>query len=85
MPHLLPTSDEVRNLTPAQRERARRMVLRIIRETDLAVDRIARQVADHVAFGEAVRERARELERYMPTDPPHVIQARRQALLEATS
>ena len=85
MPVLMPTPGELRELTPAQREKARRLIWRILRETDDMVRREVRGVKDSVAFGEAVRERARALETYCPKDPPWVTAERRRLLLEAIS
>jgi hypothetical protein len=83
MPVLMPTPGELRELTPAQRERARRAIWRIIRDTDDAVLREVRGVKDLAAFGEAVRDRARALERICPKDPPWIIAERRRRLIEA--
>jgi len=83
MPVLMPTPGELRGMTPAQREKARRAIWRILRDTDDNVRREVRNVTTAAAFGEAVRERARELERYCPKDPPWVCAERRRLLLEA--
>ena len=85
MPQIVPTKDELARMTPAQRERARRAVWGILAETDRYLDRQSRRRDDLRAWGEAVRERARALEAYIPRDPAHIIDARRVALLEATS
>jgi hypothetical protein len=83
MPVLMPTPGELRELTPAQREKARRLIWRILRDTDDTVRREVRGVKDSVAFGEEVRDRARALERICPKDPPWVVAERRRLLLEA--
>ena len=83
MPVLMPTPGELRELTPAQREKARRLIWRVLRDTDDAVLREVRTATSAAAFGEEVRERARTLERYCPKDPPWVIAERRRVLLEA--
>lgn len=83
MPVLMPTPGELRELTPAQREKARRAIWRILRDTDDTVRREVRHVNTHTEFGEAVRQRARDLERYCPKDPPWVCAERRRLLLEA--
>jgi hypothetical protein len=83
MPVLMPTPAELRELTPAQREKARRAIWRILRDTDDNIRREVRNVESAAAFGEAVRERARQLEHYAPKDPPWVTAERRRLLLEA--
>ena len=83
MPQLIPTRDEVARMNPRQRDRARRAIWAILAETDRHIERESVRRDDAVAFGEAVRQRARDLEAYMPKDPPWVTAARRQALLEA--
>ena len=85
MPQIIPTRDEITRMTPKQRDRARRMIWGILAETDRHIERESRARDDAQAFGEAVRQRARDLERYMPQEPPWVTAARRQALMEATS
>ena len=85
MPQVIPTRDEIVRMTPKQRDRARRLIWAILAETDRHIDRESQRRDDAQAFGEAVRQRARDLEAYMPKDPPWVTAARRQALLEATS
>ena len=83
MPVLMPTPGELRELTPTQREKARRLIWRILRDTDDAVLREVRHATSAAAFGQEVRERARALERYCPKDPPWVTAERRRLLLEA--
>lgn len=85
MPQVIPTQDELVRMTPKQRDRARRLIWAILAETDRHIDRESKRRDDAQAFGEAVRQRARDLEAYIPKDPPWVTAARRQALLEATS
>jgi ApbE superfamily uncharacterized protein (UPF0280 family) len=85
MPQIIPSPDEITRMTPKQRERARRVIWAILAETDKHIDRESQRRDNAKAFGEAVRERARDLERYIPKDPPWITAARRQALLEATS
>ena len=85
MPQVIPTRDEIVRMTPKQRDRARRLIWAILAETDRHIDRESQRRDDAQAFGEAVRQRARDLEAYIPKDPPGVTAARRQALLEATS
>ena len=85
MPQVIPTRDEIVRMTPKQRDRARRLIWAILAETDRHIDRESQRRDDAKAFGEAVRQRARDLEAYMPKDPPWVTAARRQALLEATT
>ena len=85
MPQVIPTRDEILRMTPKQRDRARRLIWAILAETDRHIDRESQRRDDAQAFGEAVRQRARDLEAYIPKDPPWVTAARRQALLEATS
>ena len=85
MPQLIPSRDEITRMTPQQRARARRLIWAILSETDRHIDRESQRRDDAKAFGDAVRQRARDLEAYIPKDPPWVTEARRQALLEATS
>ena len=85
MPQLIPSREEITRMTPQQRARARRLIWAILAETDRHIERESRRRDDAHAFGEAVRERARDLEAYAPKDPPWVTAERRQALMEATS
>ena len=85
MPQIIPTHDEITRMTPQQRARARRLIWAILAATDRHIERESRARDDAQAFGEAVRQRARDLEAYIPKDRPWVTAARRQALLEATS
>ena len=85
MPQIIPTRDEMTRMTPQQRSRARRLIWAILAETDRHIERESRARDDAKAFGEAVRQRARDLEAYTPKDPPWITTARRQALLEATT
>jgi len=83
MPVLMPTPRELENMTAAQRDKARRALWRILQETDRQVERQRAASDEAHAFGEYVRQMARDLERYAPTDPPQVIAQRRQIALEA--
>lgn len=85
MPQIIPTREEMTRMTPRQRDRARRAIWAILAETDKHIERQSRVRDDNKAFGEAVRQRARDLEAYTPKDPPWVTAARQRALLEATS
>lgn len=85
MPQVIPTREDLIRMTPKQRDRARRLIWAILAETDRHIERESQRRDDAKAFGEAVRQRARDLEAYMPKDPPWVTAARRQALLEATT
>ena len=85
MPQVIPTRDEIVRMTPKQRDRARRLIWAILAETDRHIDRESQRRDDAQAFGEAVRQRACDLEAYIPKDPPWVTAARRQELLEAIS
>lgn len=82
MPALIPTPEDMKRMTPAQRARARRAVWAILAETDKYIQRQSRRRDDAAAFGAAVRERARDLERFIPRDPPYVTAERRRQLLE---
>lgn len=72
-------------MTPQQRAKARRLIWAILAETDKHIERESRRRDDAAAFGEAVRERARLLERYALKDPAYVTAERRRLLVEATS
>lgn len=85
MPQIIPTRAEITMMTPKQRARVRRLIWQILAETDRHIQRESERRDDLKAFGEAVRQRARDLEIYMPKDPPWVTEQRRQQLLEATS
>ena len=85
MPQLIPTSDDLQRMTPRQRAKVRRLIWQVLVATDRHIERESVKRDDIKAFGEAVRQRARDLERYMPKDPPWITAARRQALLEATA
>lgn len=84
MPVLMPTPNELQNMSAAQRDKARRAIWRILQATDREVERQRATLDEGRAFGEYVREIARDLERYATTDPPHVIAERRHIALEAT-
>lgn len=83
MPVLMPTPDELQRMTPAQRDKARRALWRIVAETDRQVEHDLERANDAWALGEHIRATARELEKYQRHDPPHVIAQRRQIALEA--
>lgn len=83
MPVLMPTPKELRSMSAAQREKARRALWRIIAETDRQVEHDLRRVDDARVYGEYIRATARELEKYTRHDPPHVIALRRRTALEA--
>jgi hypothetical protein len=85
VPQIIPTRDEMTRMTPKQRDRARRIIWAILAETDRHIQRESERRDDLKAFGEAVRQRARDLEQYMPKDPPWLIEQRRQQLLEGTT
>ena len=85
MPLVLPTPDELRHLTAPQRDKARRAIWAILRETDERIVREVRNVASAEAFGEAVREQARQLERFIRRDPPWVIAERVRELMKAVA
>ena len=72
-------------MTPSQRARARRAIWTILAETDKYIQRESERRDDAAAFGAAVRDRARDLEAYIPKDPPYVTAERRRQLLEGTS
>lgn len=85
MPQVLPSRDELARMTPQQRAKARRAIWAILAETDTYIERESRRRDPAVAFGQAVRERARLMERYAPRDPGYVIAERQRLLIEATS
>lgn len=85
MPQIIPTRSEILGMTPRQRARVRHLIWQILAETDRHIQRESERRDDLKAFGEAVRQRARDLEQYMPKDPPWLIEQRRQQLLEATT
>lgn len=88
MPRLVPTSDELARMSPAQKAKVRRYVAKVALELDeyahLSLSaRAAERHRDLVAWGEAIREHARNLLAAQPPEPPHITSARRQALIEA--
>lgn len=85
MPQLLPSRAELARMRPAQRAKARRLIWAVLAETDHYLERESKRRDSLVAFGEAVRERARLMERYVPRDPAYVTAERRRILIEATS
>ena len=89
MPALIPTPDDLARLTPAQKAKVRRLIARLALELDdAAADVIdlaaARRAHEVQAQGERIRAHARQLQAQRPPDPPHLVAARRQALLDAT-
>lgn len=85
MPQVLPSRAELARMTPAQRAKARRAIWAILAETDIHIERESKRRDPAVAFGQAVRDNARLMERYVPRDPDYVIAERRRILIEATS
>ena len=89
MPALVPTPDDLARMTPAQKAKVRRAIARIALELDQAaadlLDAAAAQRALELqAWGERIRAHARHLQAMRPPEPPHMTEARRQALLDAT-
>jgi hypothetical protein len=89
MPALIPTPDDLARMTPAQKAKVRRAIARIALELDAAaadlIDAAAAQRALELAeWGERIRTHARHLHALRTPEPPHVTEARRRTLLEAT-
>ena len=89
MPHLVPDSTDLARMTPAQKAKVRRFIARIALELDeVAADvmdaRRAERERDQIAWGEAIRRHARNLQAARPPEPPHLTEARRRTLLDAT-
>ena len=89
MPALIPTPDDLARMTPAQKAKVRRAVARIALELDQAAADIcdaaaAQRSRDLAAWGERIRAHARDLHALRTPEPPHVIEARRRTLLDAT-
>lgn len=84
MPVLMPTKDDLQRMTPMQRQRARRALLRIMAETDDYIAAEAARVAARQFDGAKIIDQARALERVTPRDRPEVIAERRRIALEAT-
>ena len=88
MPALIPTSDDLARMTPAQKAKVRRAVARIALELDQAAADIcdaaaAQRSRDLAEWGERIRAHARHLHALRTPEPPHVIAARRRTLLDA--
>jgi DNA-binding helix-hairpin-helix protein with protein kinase domain len=88
MPRLIPDTDDLARMTPAQKAKIRRYIARVALELDkyageLVDTKRAQRQRDLIAWGEAIRQHARNLEASRPPEPPHLIEARRQALLDA--
>lgn len=88
MPRLIPDTDDLARMTPAQKAKIRRYIARVALELDkyageLVDTKRAQRQRDLIAWGEAIRQHARNLEASRPPEPPHLIAARRQALLDA--
>ena len=89
MPALIPTPDDLARMTPAQTVKVRRAIARIALELDQAAADIcdaaaAQRSRDLAAWGERIRTHARHLQATRPPEPPHLVEARRRTLLEAT-
>ena len=89
MPRIIPDQDDLARMTPSQKAKVRRYIARVALELDnyageLIDSRRAQRQRDLVAWGEAIRQHARNLEAARPPEPPHLIEARRQTLLDAT-
>jgi DNA-binding helix-hairpin-helix protein with protein kinase domain len=89
MPRIIPDRDDLARMTPAQKAKVRRYIARVALELDnyageLVDGKQAQRERDLVAWGEAIRQHARNLEAARPPEPPHLIESRRQTLLDAT-
>ena len=89
MPRLIPDHDDLARMTPAQKAKVRRYIARVALELDeyageLIDTRHAERQRDLIAWGEAIRRHAHNLQAARPPEPPHLTEARRQALLDAT-
>lgn len=80
MPVLMPTPEEMKRLTPGQRDRIRRAVWAILAETDRVAAREAARARETTEWAEQVRDHARALLAYMPKEDPATILARRAVL-----
>jgi len=89
MPAIIPTPDDLARMTPAQKQKIRRFIAQVALELDQAaadlVDTAAaeRQLREQEQ-GERIRAHARNLQATRPPEPPHLIEARRRTLLDAT-
>ena len=89
MPALIPTPDDLARMTPTQKAKVRRAIARIALELDQAAADIcdaahAQRSCELAEWGERIRAHARTLHAMRTPEPPHVIEARRRTLLEAT-
>jgi hypothetical protein len=89
MPRLIPDTNDLARMSPNQKAKVRRYIAKVALELDeYAHLTLSAQAAerhrDLVAWGEAIREHARNLQAALPPEPADVIHARRQALLNAT-
>ena len=89
MPRLIPDHDDLARMTPAQKSKIRRYIAAVALELDkyageLVDAKHAQRQRDLIAWGEAIRQHARNLQAARPPEPPHITEARRQALLDAT-
>ena len=89
MPRLVPDADDLARMTPRQKAKIRRYIAQVALELDECAGELvdvqrARRQRDLIAWGEAIRQHARNLQAARPPEPPHLIEARRQALLDAT-
>jgi hypothetical protein len=89
MPRLIPDSDDLARMTPSQKAKVRRYIAKVALELDeyahLSLSaKAAERHRDLVAWGEAIREHARNLQAALPPEPADVVNARRRALLDAT-
>lgn len=90
MPALIPTPADLAHMTPAQKAKVRRAIARIALELDQAAadicDAAAAQRSRELAeWGERIRTHARHLHALRTPEPPHLIEARRRVLLQATT
>jgi hypothetical protein len=88
MPRLIPDTNDLARMSPNQKAKVRRYIAKVALELDeYAHLTLSAQAAerhrDLVAWGEAIREHARNLQAALPPEPADVIHARRQALLNA--
>lgn len=88
MPRLIPDQDDLARMTPVQKSKIRRYIARVALELDkyageLVDAKQAERERNRVAWGEAIRQHARNLQAARPPEPPHITEARRNALLDA--
>jgi hypothetical protein len=89
MPALIPTPDDLKRLTPAQRAKIRRYVARVALELDQAArDTVTLAAAERqrrqIKWGEDQRRQARIALTQLDPEPAHITAARRQQLLDNT-